>query len=143
MAVLGLSRGWQQCQPLAVVLLVCSGTLFGVSGCKKPPLEVMPKIECRSPNGMRQSHRLFEWKYDRVREVILSVLPEGEQGMEFKELRSTAEKKFKASEKESIGKIPWFIETVALEMETRGELQRFPDTETSLPMNVRLVKSQP
>ncbi len=38
-------------------------------------------MECRSPNGLRDTKTLYQWKYDRVREVILSVLPEGEEGM--------------------------------------------------------------
>ena len=36
-----------------------------------------------------------------------------------------------------IGKMSWYIETTVLEMETAGELTRFPDTKTPLPMNVK------
>lgn len=108
-------------------------------GCSSKPMEIMPKMECRSPNGLRDNKAMYEWKYDRVRDVILSILPEGEEGMAFPELREKAGKKFKRGESETIGKLSWYVETVTLEMETRGELERFPVTKTPtpLPKNVR------
>ncbi len=120
-------------------------TAFSVQGCgPKRPTEIMPKMECRSPNGLRENKNIFVWKYDRVREVILKVLPKGEEGMPFPELKAKAEKRFYDSENESIGKLSWYIETVTLEMEARGELERFPETKTPtpLPKNVRL-KQEP
>ncbi|GAA4450376.1 DUF6958 family protein [Novipirellula rosea] len=115
--------------------------LIAATGCSSQPMEIKPKMECRSPNGLRDNKKMFQWKYDRVREVILEVLPEGEEGMPFPELRDIAEQQFKSSEREEIGKLSWFVETVTLEMETRGELQRFPETKTPtpLPKNVRRV----
>lgn len=100
-------------------------------GCSSKPMEIMPKIQCRSPNGSRENRAIYEWKYDRVREVILSVLPAGEEGMPIRELREQAAKSFKRGEEEAIGKFSWYVETVSLEMETRGELERFPLTEKS------------
>ena len=119
-------------------LVVCISTF---SGCSSEPTEILTKMECRSPNGLRDNKKIFEWKYDRVRDVVLSVLPEGEEGIPFPELRETAEKRFKRKERETIGKLSWYIETVVLEMETRGELERFPETRTPtpLPKNVRRV----
>lgn len=116
---------------------------FGTVGCSSKPIEIMTKVECRSPNGLRKSNNLYQWKYDRVRDVILGVLPEGEAGMPFPELKEKAEKSFSTGEAETIGKLTWFIETVSLEMETRGELERFPLTETPtpLPQNVRRTAS--
>lgn len=124
---------------ISVCVIVAS--LVPMYGCSSQPMEIMPKIECRSPNGLRDNKMMYEWKYDRVREVILSVLPEGDEGMPFPELRETAEKQFKRGESDTIGKLSWFIETVTLEMETRGELERFPETRTPtpLPKNVRRV----
>jgi hypothetical protein len=123
---------------LGICLLGRIGCIGGL-GCSSKPMEIMPKMECRSPNGLRENKAMYEWKYDRVREVILSILPEGEDGMAFPELREKAVKNFKRGESETIGKLSWYVETVTLEMETRGELERFPilKTPTPLPKNVR------
>jgi hypothetical protein len=109
--------------------LLGMAVVIGFVGCSSKPVEIMPKVECRSPSGTREVRPIFQWKYDRVREVILSVLPEGEEGMLIQELRAQAAKGFDSGEEELIGKLPWYVETVSLEMEVRGELERFPLTE--------------
>lgn len=123
-------------------ILIAAFCLAAV-GCSSKPVEIMPKLECRSPNGLRDNKMMYAWKFDRVREVILDVLPDGEGGMPFPELRDQAVKQFKRGEADSIGKLSWFVETVVLEMETRGELERFPETKTPtpLPKNVRRVST--
>ncbi|MEZ6122989.1 MAG: hypothetical protein R3C49_07425 [Planctomycetaceae bacterium] len=92
------------------------------------------------PNGKTNFQTLKRWKYDKVREAILKVVPNEETGIAFPELKEKATAEFTEEEQMSIGKMSWYIETVTLEMETSGELQRFPETKAPLPPNVRKAK---
>ncbi|MCA9049709.1 MAG: hypothetical protein KDA89_13330 [Planctomycetaceae bacterium] len=122
-----------------VVLFLTFGVISG--GCSTQPAKTFDvTIECRSPNGKRDTKVLKRWKYDKLREAILKVLPDGETGMAFPELKEKVIAEFTQEDQMSIGKMSWYIETVTLEMETSGELERFPETTAPLPPNVRRAK---
>ncbi|MCA9036271.1 MAG: hypothetical protein KDA91_14140 [Planctomycetaceae bacterium] len=111
--------------------------LRGCLGTAKPESPYDENIECRSPNGLRDTKTLKRWKYDRVREAVLKVVPEGDAGIAFSELVEKATAEFSKEDQMLIGKMSWYIETTVLEMETAGELTRFPETQTPLPKNVK------
>lgn len=112
--------------------------LMLLSGCSsKPESRYDENIQCRSPNGMRETKTLKRWKYDRVRETIQQLLPEGETGMAFPELLEKVTAEFSKEDQLMMGNVKWHIECTVLEMETAGELTRFPDTPTPLPKNVK------
>ncbi len=125
----------------AAILFLVPGAIMLISGCSgQPAKKYDDTIECRSPNGKRDTKILKRWKYDEVREAILKVLPDEETGMAFFELKDKVTAEFSEHDQMSIGKLSWYIETVTLEMETIGELERFPDTMAPLPPNVRKIR---
>lgn len=95
------------------------------------------KVTCRSPSG-KTIARVEEWKYNRIREAILQVLPADGSPLAYSELSRRAASQIPAKEVQEIGKVPWFIETVSLEMEVRGELARVQDGKP--PKRLRRVR---
>ena len=120
-----------------VVVLGLLMLLRGCLGSAKPESPYDENIECGSPNGLRDTKTLKRWKYDRVREAVLRIVPEGDAGIAFSELMEKATAEFSKEDQMLIGKMSWYIETTVLEMETAGELTRFPETQTPLPKNVK------
>lgn len=106
-------------------------------GCSKSPKQAFPDVVCRSPNGKRASKAVPQWKFDRIRGSILSAVPSSDSGIDFKELVEKIQASVPEAERKRLGKVSWLTETVALEMETRGELVRLPHTKTPLPKRVR------
>ena len=97
---------------------------------------------CRSPNGLRDSKSIYEWKFDRIREVVLELLPEDEEPVSYMLLRKEAEQQFGGRESKAIGKVLWHVDTVVLEMEVRGELERVGETKPPMPLP-RLIRRAP
>jgi hypothetical protein len=119
-----------------MVAVLCGVCL--ISGCSaKPDKPYNENIACRSPNGMRETKTLKRWKYDQIRTTILEIVPEGEAGIAFPELMESVTAEFSKEDQMLIGNVKWHIESTVLEMETAGELVRFPETQTPLPKNVK------
>ncbi len=115
--------------------------LLVFSGCSSEPERTYDVgIECRSPNGMRDTKILKRWKYEKVRDAIRKVLPTGDEGMSCSELKEQVTAEFSQQDQMLIGKMSWYIDTVILEMETAEELTRFPDSATPLPKNDRRIE---
>ena len=78
---------------------------------------------------IRDSTKIIpRWKFDRIHELILSHVPTAEEGMDFKELVKKVESDIADDEQKRLGKISRLTETVTLELETRGDLIRVPDS---------------
>lgn len=122
---------------LCVVVLCCVLGFWLLERPSKPESRYDENMSCRSPNGLRETKTLKRWKYDRVREAVLRIVPEAESGIAFPELMEKVTAEFSREDQMLIGKMSWYIETTVLEMETAGELTRFPDTKTPLPRNVK------
>jgi hypothetical protein len=95
----------------------------GIAGCRPRVSEEEEKVACRSPSG-KVIAKLELWKFDRIRETILETLPADGSPLDFSEVSKGVAERIPEREAKRIGKIPWFVETVALEMEVRGELQK-------------------
>jgi hypothetical protein len=95
------------------------------------------KVTCRSPSG-KTIARIEEWKYNRIREAILQVLPADGGPLAYSELSRRAASQIPAKEVQELGKVPWLIETVSLEMEVHGELARVQDGKA--PKRLRRVR---
>ncbi|WP_431192177.1 DUF6958 family protein [Rhodopirellula bahusiensis] len=121
-----------------ITILICASFVVAtLSGCSREPAVATVKVECRSPNG-EVAARLHEWKFNHIRNALFEVLADGE-GMAYEELVNQVENKISPHNREAIGKIPWYVKTVVLELEARGELQRFPMTRKWVPENIRRI----
>ena len=100
----------------------------------------MPKdekimVETLTPG--KQPTRIDRWKYDLVREAILSVVPADENGIEFSQLVQLVEGSIPADDLERLGSVSWYTTTVKLDMEVKGEIERVP---SSKPQRLRRKK---
>ena len=71
-----------------------------------------------------------------MRSVILSVVPASREGIEFKNLSELVEEEISEVDLENLGSVPWYTTTVKLDMEVRGELERFSG---SKPQRLRWI----
>jgi hypothetical protein len=84
------------------------------------------KVLVETPTPGKQPTRIDRWKYDLVREAILSVVPADENGVEFNQLAQLVEATLSAEDLERLGSISWYTTTVKLDMEVKGEIERVP-----------------
>ena len=80
----------------------------------------------------KQGVNINKQKYETIRKAILSTL-EIENEMTFMNLSRAVEKKVNGN---FDGSVTWYVTTVKLDMEARGEVKRVPN---SRPQLVRLV----
>ena len=84
------------------------------------------RIVCETPSPGKQPTRIRKWKYDMVRDAILRAVPDGDGGVEFRHLPDLVESHLLASELQRLGSLSWYVTTVKLDMEVKGELERIP-----------------
>ena len=85
------------------------------------------KVVCATPTPGKQPTRIDKWKYDRLRKEILRILPARGEGVPFRELPRLVAEKLTAEERAQVGSIMWYVTTVKLDMETKGEIERVAD----------------
>jgi hypothetical protein len=85
------------------------------------------KIQCRTPTPGKQPTRIDRWKFDAVRRAILAVLPRKGEGVRFTELTGLVKAELSAEELRDLGAPMWYVTTVKLELEVRGEIRRVKD----------------
>lgn len=81
----------------------------------------------------KQGVNISKDKYDIIRKVILSVLREQNE-MPFTKLSKAVEKEVSGS---FDGSITWYVTTVKLDLEARGEIKRVPK---SRPQLLQIIK---
>lgn len=82
------------------------------------------KIACRTPaEGRDGVTNLPTWKFDAVRDAILSVCAEETP---FKELPAKVAERLNPDQCAKLGSLGWHVTTVKLELEVRGEIARVP-----------------
>ena len=84
------------------------------------------KVVVETPTPGKQPTRIDRWKYDLVRDAILSVVPAGDNGIEFSELAQLVESHLSREDLERLGSVSWYTTTVKLDMEVKGEIERVP-----------------
>ncbi len=89
-------------------------------------------IMTRHPQVGKQGTRILKAKYDVIRAAILETLRSTGE-MTFRELVDAVEAKLAGR---FDGSIPWYVTTVKLDLEARGEIERLPK---SRPQHLRLV----
>jgi hypothetical protein len=73
------------------------------------------------PEG-KQGTNISKAKYDMVRQAILDIVGSNE-GITFKEMSTDVEERLVGKFE---GSIPWYVTTVKLDLEARGEVERVP-----------------
>jgi hypothetical protein len=84
------------------------------------------RIECRTPTAGKQPTRIERWKFDAMREAILAAVPAEGDGVPFQDLPWLVEERLDAETLDRLGSLMWYLTTVKLELEVRGELRRAP-----------------
>ena len=101
----------------------------------------MPKsrdrIECRTPTPGKQPTRIDRWKFDTVRRAILAVLPRKGEGALFTDLTGLVKKELASDELAKLGAPKWYVTTVKLELEVRGEIRRVKDATPQRLLRIR------
>ena len=81
----------------------------------------------------KQGVNISKEKYEIIRKAIFSTLKQNKE-MPFMKLARAVEKEMRG---EFDGSVTWYVTTVKLDMEARGEVSRVPN---SRPQLVKLVK---
>ena len=105
-----------------MALLGCA--LCGCGG-KPEVTQQDPKIECRSPNKPNGPTRsVLAWKFDIAANAIRAALAKQPTGIPFDQIVAAAAQQIDKQVLETLGKPDWLVETVRLELEVRGEVER-------------------
>jgi hypothetical protein len=81
-------------------------------------------VVCRTPTPGKKPTRIDRWKFDAVRRAILAVLPKTGAGVLFTDLTGLVKSELPEEELDELGAPMWYVTTVKLEMEVRGEIRR-------------------
>ena len=84
------------------------------------------KVVCETPTPGKQPTRIARWKYDAVREAILTALPREGEGVEAKELPEFVENVLQPGDLADLGSVTWYTVTVKLDLEVKGLIERVP-----------------
>jgi hypothetical protein len=120
---------------ITLLLLFCV-----LPGCSDKPQPAFETIICRSPSGDRTAKHVFKWRFDTVRESVLKTLSQHDD-MTLKKLVAVLNSEYSQEMRDSLQDVRGCIETVVLEMEARGEIERLPASSEALPERVRLKRS--
>ena len=82
------------------------------------------RIQTLHPEPDKSGPRILKWKYDAVRRAILEALPREGPGLPFQDLNEAVGRHLTTEESESLGSVPWYVVTVKLDLEARGEIVR-------------------
>ncbi len=82
------------------------------------------RIQTLHPEPQKSGPRILKWKYDAVRRAILESLPREGPGLPFQDLDGAVGRRLTPEESASLGSVPWYVVTVKLDLEARGEIAR-------------------
>jgi len=94
----------------------------------------MEKIMTLHPDG-KAGVNIDKRKYEQLRKAILTNL-RNKKEMTYRELNRIINTDLKGKFE---GKIPWYVITVKLDLEARGEIERIPGTS---PQQLRIKRSR-
>ena len=94
------------------------------------------RVVCHTPTPGKKPTRIHKWKYDLLRIIILEILAENSNGVEFRSLPGLIEARLSAEQKANLGSVSWYTTTVKLDMEVKGDIQRVP---RASPQRLRLA----
>ena len=77
------------------------------------------------PDG-KDAPRIDRAKYEMVRDALLTLIPDDEQGTPFMTLADRVAKLLTREQLARLGSVGWYTTTVKLDLEARGEIERVP-----------------
>ena len=107
-----------------LVYLVCY--VGGINTARRYPSMADEKVSCHTPTPGKQSINIARWKYDAIRDAILTVLGNKTEGVVFRELPKLIKQFLTPTLQADIGSISWYTTVVKLDMEVKGEIRRIP-----------------
>ncbi|HEX9795358.1 MAG TPA: hypothetical protein VGA52_00055 [Anaerolineales bacterium] len=84
------------------------------------------RVECLNPVKGKASVHIDRWKYDRLRQLILAILPAEAPGVRFADLPGLIAERLDPDERDRLGSVSWYTTSVKLDLEARGEIRRLP-----------------
>jgi hypothetical protein len=84
------------------------------------------KVLCRTPTPNKKPKYISKTKFEPVHRAIIRVTPKRGQGILFTDLFDLVAEKLTPRELQDLGNVSWYVTTVKLELEVRGELERVP-----------------
>jgi hypothetical protein len=95
------------------------------------------KMLCRTPTPGKAPTRIDAHKFAIVRRAILEALPKSGAGVRFADLPALVESRLPCPTA-AIGSLMWYVTTVKLELEVRGEVTRTKGSPQRLLRTVNL-----
>lgn len=89
---------------------------------KKKPTEM---FEALHPDPTKHGTRVTKATYDVYRDILLQVIPDSEEGIQFMDLSKAVEPHVPA-EVLANSSVGWWTTTVKLDLEARGLIERVP-----------------
>ena len=95
------------------------------------------RVVCHTPTPGKKPTRIHRWKYDLLRRIILDILADNGDSVQFRSLPSLIEERLSPEQRASLGSVSWYTTTVKLDMEVKGDIERVPRI---TPQLLRLVE---
>ncbi len=95
------------------------------------------RVVCETPTPGKKPTRIHKWKYDLLRRIILEIVTESGDSVEFRNLPGLIESRLSVEQRENLGSVSWYTISVKLDMEVKGDIERLPRAK---PQKLRLVK---
>lgn len=95
------------------------------------------RVVCETPTPGKKPTHVHKWKYDLLRGIILEIVADSVDGVEFRTLPSLIDARLSAEERSRLGSVSWYTTTVKLDMEVKDEIERLPGAR---PQRLRLVE---
>ena len=94
------------------------------------------RVLCRNPDPEKQGTRIPRWRYELVRDAIVSALQTRPEGFPFRDLPSQVRNRLTGDDARALGSISWHTTVVKLDLEARGSIERIREAR---PQLLRLV----
>ena len=98
---------------------------------------VREQVVCRTPTPGKTAKKITAHKFNLVREKILRVISQSGESVAFADLPGLVASELTSAQEEELGSVAWYVTTVKLELEMRGELERLPSV---TPQRLRLAR---
>jgi len=82
------------------------------------------RVQTRHPDPTKSMPAIDRWKYEAVRQAILTAVPKTGEGLPFKELPGRVRDLLAPESLADLGSVSWYTTTVKLDLEARGEVKR-------------------